>query len=77
MMAGVDRNGSIITMNDRDDRDCVFRSGPEECAYLRRRAEQHRQLSEKCQEDATRGIHLRLAQLYCDRVRLLDLVLPN
>ncbi|MEP9401945.1 hypothetical protein [Sphingomonas sp. VNH70] len=61
-------------MNDRRDSEVIFRSGAEECAYLRRRADDHRQLAEKNDEPGPCSIHLRLAQLYLDRVRLLELV---
>ncbi|KQN05070.1 hypothetical protein [Sphingomonas sp. Leaf25] len=64
-------------MNDPREPTAIFRSGPDECAYLRRRAADHRQLAEKSGEAHARSIHLRLAQLYGDRVRLLDLVLPD
>lgn len=64
-------------MNDLRDSTDRFRSGPDECAYLRRRVAYHRQLAEKSGEAGTRSIHLRLAQLYGDRLRLLNLVLPD
>lgn len=55
----------------------IYRSGPEECAYLTRRADEHRQLAEKAGDSGSRVIHERLEQLYREQARLLVLVLPN
>ncbi len=66
-----DRIGGMI---EPVDPDVIFRCGEEECAYLRRRAEDHRQLAEKNDQAGPRAIHLRLSQLYLDRARLLGLI---
>ncbi|MCM2300782.1 MAG: hypothetical protein NDI74_15335 [Sphingomonas sp.] len=64
-------------MTDTPSETPVFRSGPEELAYLRRRAEEHRQGAEKAADMGSRAIHLRLEQLYREQLGLLEIVLPD
>lgn len=61
---------------DRDDSP-MHRSGPQECAYLTRRAEAHAQLAVNAGDSESRLIHERLERLYREQVRRLTLVLPD
>ena len=55
----------------------VVRSGPDERAYLLRRAGDHRDLAERATDTETRMVHLRLRQLYEDRATRIDVVLTD
>lgn len=55
----------------------VVRSGPEERAYLLRRAEDHRKLAERTTDTETRMVHLRLRQLCEDRAAGIGVVLTD
>lgn len=54
-------------MTDKREPAAIDRSGPDECAYLLRRADDHRQLAERHAEADARTIHLRFQRLYEER----------
>lgn len=64
-------------MTDTQSDTPVFRSGPEERAYLLRRADDHRQSAENAADIGSRAIHARLEQLYREQAQLLEIVLPD
>jgi hypothetical protein len=60
-------------MSDHSDPGAsAVRSGPEERAYLLRRASDHRGLAEQAGEAETRSVHLRLCRLYEEQAARLD-----
>ncbi|MDJ0275360.1 hypothetical protein QLH51_00880 [Sphingomonas sp. 2R-10] len=64
-------------MNSAPQTDQMFRSGSEECDYLRGRSEVHRQIAENTAEGEARMIHERLSRLYAEQAALIVLVLPD
>jgi len=64
-------------MSDQDNSTYATRSGPEERDYLSRRANDHRELAERCDEQGPRLIHQRLQQLYEEQASSIRIVLPD